>query len=459
MDAAYEISKFITHSKFEDLPEEAIHVAKKEVLDTLANMLGGSHDKGVKVLHDLVRDWRGREESTIIGYGTRVPAADAAFVNSTMAFTLDYDDVHERGRLHAEVVVVPTGFAISELKQDVSGKEFITALCLAVEFGCRLGIASKRAKPGFIMGGWDYAALHGFFTGAAVAGRLLNLDEQKMHHALGIAYHQAAGNGQSALDEADTKKMGAGFASRGGITSVLLAHRGMTGAKAIFDESDESLCNLYHSGCNKKALIEKLGQKFEMLDMSFKPYPCCRLGHSHIDAVLRWVEGNKIEVEEVEEIIPTACQVVYGQLCTPLEAKTKPGNVTAAQFSLPWMIACGVVRKKVGISEFMGDALRDRSLLEMAAKVHPILDPSLPDELTFTTVKIKTKRGTFEVNTNDAYGSPQNPMTFDAIEEKFMDGSALSIKPISMDNQKKIVWIVKNLEEVKNVGEIIKLLP
>jgi 2-methylcitrate dehydratase PrpD len=344
------------------------------------------------------------------------------------------------------------------LKQNVSGKEFITALCSAVEFGCRLGIASKRAKCGFIMGGWDYAALHGFFTGAAVAGWLFNLDEQKMHHALGIAYHQAAGNGQSALDEADTKKMGAGFASRGGITSVLLAQRGMTGAKAVFDESDESLCNLYHSGCNKKALTKKLGQKFEMLDMSFKPYPCCRLGHSHIDAILRWVENNKIEVEEVEEIIPTACQVVYAQLCTPLETKAKPGNVTAAQFSLPWMIACGVVRKKVGISEFTEEALKDRTLSEMASKVHPILDTSLPDELAFTKVKIKTKRGTFEVNTNYAYGSPQNPMTFDAIEKKFMDCAALSIKPISVDNQEKVIWMIKNLEEVKNVGEIMKFL-
>jgi 2-methylcitrate dehydratase PrpD len=79
MDAAYEISKFITHSKFEDLPKEAIQVVKKEVLDTLANVLGGSRDKGVKVLHDLIRDWGGREESTIIGYGTRVPCGQCFF--------------------------------------------------------------------------------------------------------------------------------------------------------------------------------------------------------------------------------------------------------------------------------------------------------------------------------------------------------------------------------------------
>jgi 2-methylcitrate dehydratase PrpD len=458
MDAAYEISKFLTHSKFEDLPEDVIQVAKKEVLDILADALGGSRDKGVRILHDLVRDWGGREESAVIGYGTKVPAANASFVNSAMAFTLDYDDVHEKGRLHAGVVVVPTAFAISELKQDVNGKDFITALCLAVEFGCRLGLASKLTKPGFIMGGWDYAALHGFFTGAAVAGRLLNLDEEKLHHALGIAYHQAAGNGQSALDEADTKKMGPGFASRGGITSVLLAQRGMTGTKTIFDGSEESLCHLYHSGCNREAFTADLGKKFIMGDMSFKPYPCCRLGHAYIDAILKFIEEKTIGAEEVEEIIPTVCQVVYVQLCSPAEAKEKPRNVTAAQFSLPWMIACAVVRKRAGIGEFTEEVLSDRALLDVAGKVHPILDSSLPDHLAFTPVKIKTKRGTFEVNTNHTYGSPQNPMSFEAIEEKFMDCASHSIKPIPEKNLKKIASMIRNLEEMKNVGEIIKLL-
>lgn len=156
MDAAYEISRFLTFSKFEDLPDSVIDLAKKEVLDTLANMVGGSHDEGARILHNLVTEWGGREESTIIGYRTRVPAPHAALVNGTMAFALEYDDVHEKGRLHAGIVVVPTALAVSELKQGVTGKESITALCAAVEFGSRLGMASKRAKPGFVMGGWDY---------------------------------------------------------------------------------------------------------------------------------------------------------------------------------------------------------------------------------------------------------------------------------------------------------------
>ena len=196
MDAAYELSSFIVDTTFADLPQEAIDVAKKEVLDTLATTLGGSQDKTVIELYELVKIWGGREESTIIAHGGRFPSPNAAMVNSTMASALAYHDTHERGHLHAASVVVPSAFAISEAKGGVDGKEFITALCVAVELGCRLGIATKSAKPNILMGGWSYGPLLGYFTGAAVAGKILHLDKQKMHNALGIAYNQASGNAQ-----------------------------------------------------------------------------------------------------------------------------------------------------------------------------------------------------------------------------------------------------------------------
>jgi 2-methylcitrate dehydratase PrpD len=421
-------------------------------------MVGGSRDEWARRLHDLVATWGGREESSVVGYGTRVPAPNAALVNSTMAFALEYDDVHEKGRLHPGVVVVPTAFAVCELQQGVNGRDIITSLCAAIEFGCRLGIASRRAKPGFVMGGWDYASLHGYFTAAAVAAKLLCLDEQQVHHSLGIAYHQAAGNGQSALDAADTKKMGAGFASRGGITSVLLAARGMTGARAIFDESEAGLCNLYHAGCRRDLLTGGLGRKWEMVDLGFKAYPCCRLGHAYIDATLKLAEEHSIHAEEVEEVIPTVCNSVHVQLCAPLQDKTKPADVTAAQYSLPWMIACALVKKRVTLREFTEDALRDSLVLDLAARVRPVLDPALPDHLAFTTVKIRTRKGTFRARTKHVYGTPQNPLTFDAIEEKFAECSSLSIRPISKADQREIVRMAMDLEEVKDVSTIMRFL-
>ena len=457
MDAAYELSNFVVDTRFEELPHEALDVAKKEVLDSIATTLGGSTDESAKKLYELVKEWGGRQESTIIAHEGKFPSPNAALVNSTMANALDYDDVHERANFHAGNVVVPSAFALSEAIGSVHGKEFITAVCAAVELGCRLGIATRPSKPIF-MGGWDYGVLHGYFTGAAVAGKILNLDREKMHNALGIAYNQVAGNGQSMRDGADTKKIGYGFASHGGITSALMAERGITGAKDIFDETDTGFYSLYHAGCNSTALLKDLGQKFEMTDMSFKPYPCCRMNHPYIDAIMKLLKDNKIEANEIEEIVPFTCKYVYQTLCVPEQVKKRPNNVITTQFSLPWTIACAVVRRRVGISEFTNDALNDSLLLDMASKVSPILDSSLSDELVFTKIKLRTKRGTFEIQTDYALGGVHNPMTFDDIEHKLLDCASASARHISKVNLTRVASMVRNLEEVKNVKELIKLL-
>ena len=73
MDAAYDLSRFIVSLKYEDIPDTAINVIKKQILDILANAIGGSGDYTVQAIHELVKGWGGSKESTIFGYGTRVP--------------------------------------------------------------------------------------------------------------------------------------------------------------------------------------------------------------------------------------------------------------------------------------------------------------------------------------------------------------------------------------------------
>ena len=458
MDSAYAFSRFLVNTRFEDLPGDVVNVAKKDVLDILGNALGGSSDAVVTTVYDLVREWGGKGESTVITYGTKVPSFNAVLTNCTMASALDYDDAHDRARLHGGVTTVPTALAVAELRGGVTGKEIITALCAAIEVACRLGIASERRTPGHLMGGWDYACLHGTFSSAAVAAKLLGLNEQEMRNALGIAYHQAAGNALSAIDEVDTRKLGAGFAARSGIMAALMAGRGITGAKAIFDESEIGLCHLYHAGCDREALLAGLGERFEMYDMGFKPYPSCRLGHRHVDAVLKLVKEHDLQPDEIEEITPSVSQIVHTQLCVPVEAKKEPANKTAAQFSLAWVLGAAAVRRRVGIREFAQEALKERNLLDMAARVKPTLDPGLHDEFTFAPIKIVTKRGVFETKTGYPYGSIQNPITLEDLEIKFLDCASFSRKPLPKENLAKAISMIRNLEVVKDVKEIIGLL-
>src|SRR5215510_7914871 len=95
-DPAVILAEHVYHTSFTDLPYAAIVATKRDILDTLGAMLGGSVAPGVAELAGLVKHWGGREESSLILLGGKVPAPQAALINATMGHALDIDDTFDR---------------------------------------------------------------------------------------------------------------------------------------------------------------------------------------------------------------------------------------------------------------------------------------------------------------------------------------------------------------------------
>ena len=301
MDATFLFAKNFVNTRYEDLPPQVIEVTKKQVLDLLGAAIGGFNKPGPKELRELVLEWGGKEESRIMGTALKVPAPNAAHVNATMVHALDYDDVHEAAVMHPGVIAIPTAMALAERKGSLSGKELITIVALGSDIMCRLGLSSTPGRSPIEVG-WHQTTLFGFMGAAAVAGRTLGLTEEQIVNAMGIAYHQSGGNGQSVKDGALTKRLGPGFSVKGGITSALLAQKGVTGAHNCL-EGQWGLYPLYWRGdYDPKGLVADLGKVFEGERVSIKPYPCCRGLHPAIDAALALVKEHDITAENVESI-------------------------------------------------------------------------------------------------------------------------------------------------------------
>jgi len=93
-DASLDYSKMVTNLRYEDIPPQAVEATKTDILDTLSTTLAGSSAEGTQELIDQVKYWGGREESSILVHGSKVPSPEAALVNSQMAHARDYDDVY-----------------------------------------------------------------------------------------------------------------------------------------------------------------------------------------------------------------------------------------------------------------------------------------------------------------------------------------------------------------------------
>lgn len=444
---------FVLQTGFDSLPQAVVEATKKDILDTMACGIGGSGAPGAWEVVELVTKWAG--ESSLLVFGTKVPSPYAALANATMAHALDYDDTYDAGVIHAGVTVVPACLAVAEYIGRVSGQDFLTAVTLGIDIACRLAraITTPMHQQGFI-----YTSVVGYFGAAAAVGKLLGLDREKLSHALGIAYSLTSGNRQCVPDGALTKRGQAGFAAMGGVIAALMAERGFTGAKN-FLEGDFGFFNTYFRGdYNPDYLTQGLGNKFEVVNLSFKPYPCCRLDHPFIEATLELVSQHHIAAEDIEKIILFTGEERH-HLCYPLEKKRRPQNVVDAQFSIPYTVANAASKRRVVIKDFFPKALKNQAVLACADKIEPRFDPSLASRaIAGGRVEIVTTSGRYVKQVSIPKGHPDNPMTAEEVWSKLEDCAQNAARPLSSENLRRLTQLIDQLEKQDDMRQLITLL-
>lgn len=458
MAAINNLIRHLIQTGYRDLPAVVVESAKQEVMDSLATALGGSTKPGVAELVDMVKEWGGSEQSTVIAYGFKCPAPNAAQVNGTMIHALDYDDGHQVALVHIGCVAVSTCLAVSERMGKVSGKELITTLALGGDLLSRLGLASKPGGSA-LSAGWHPTTLFGFLGAATMAGKIMGLDEDKMTNALGLAYHQCGGAGSGVGDGALAKRMGPGLAASAGIRAALMAERGITGERDPLEGRTGLFKTYMRDDYDVNILLNDLGKKFEGENIGDKPYPCCGLTHACIDATLALITSHNITASDIDSIIVYGGDSVYG-LSNPLEIKTAPRTITDAQFSVPWVVATALVNGKVTVDDFTEEALKRQDIATLAKKVTPKLDKSMNRHgVGPGGVIIKLKDGTeYKEEVEHCLGSVERPMTFDDCINKFRDCAVFSVKPIPQAKVESVIEMIADLENLEDATEIIRKL-
>jgi 2-methylcitrate dehydratase PrpD len=455
MDAAYLFARNFVNTKYDNLPPEVVEATKKEILDLLGVALGGASQPGATHVCQLVREWGGKEESSIFGSSQRVPAPNAAQANATMAHALDFDDVHEAAVMHPGIASIPVAMAVAEAQGNLSGRELITATALGVDMMCRLALATTPGRSPIELG-WHLTSLFGYMGSAATAARVMRLDEEKIVDAIGIGYHQCGGNGQCVKDGALTKRLGPGFAVKGGISAAFMAKAGVTGAKNCLEGEWGFYRQYIHGDYSPEILTADLGKTFEGVNVAIKPYPCCRGVHPAIDAGLALVMEENIRSDDIREIVLSVTESHLSLLCQPEDAKRSPRSPVDAQFSIPWGVATAIVRRGVGLDDFTESAIRNREVLEVTRKMRVEVDNSLhkpgPEP---TRVKVITRDGkAFARVVENPLGSLERPMSFDDCSRKFRDCA----KNLDAGRAEKITEHVGQLERLEDIREIIRLL-
>ena len=460
IDFALVLARFACDLSLAKLPGPVIAAVKVNVFDTLACAAAGSSAPAVAEARGLAVEWAGAPQASILVFGDRVPAHHAAWVNGTMAHARDYDDTHDAAVLHAGVSVVPAALAAAELRGGVSGADFIAGVAAGLETICRLGVATQI---GIVESGFMYTPLFGHFAATVAAGRVLGLNVNQMVNALGIAYSQVSGNHQVTRDGALTKRMQPGFAAQAALVSVQLAQRNVRGAQATFEGIDGFLRVYLRDRCDRQALRDGLGQRYEFTQLSYKPYPCCRFNHTVIEAALALRTSEGIAAERVRRVRVGVTRQAYEAVCTPVEVRKLPPTIVHAQFSIPYNVAAALIDGGVGLGHFSESSIHREDILALAQRVDGFVDDDIEREwsrsVSPANLRIDMDDGKTHILRVDVpLGHPSRPMSAADFDAKAIDCFRVSARPSSEDAPRQLRNLVDRLESLDDVGGLARVL-
>jgi 2-methylcitrate dehydratase PrpD len=449
-----ELAEFAAGTSYDALPAEVRERVKALVLDLVGIALRARNEaeSTPAMLAAAGRLGLSAGTCTVIGDAAGYTPLGAALLNGTLAHSLDFDDTHAAGSLHASAPIVPAAFAAAEMA-GADGKATVAAIVTGYEVQIRLSLALDPAAH--YDRGFHPTATCGAFGAAAAAGRLLRLDPEGYANAFGIVLSMSAGSMQFLANGAWTKRSHVGHAAMCGLIAATLAREGYRGSSEAI-EGKWGFLHAYAPAADAGRAVDGLGRRWETLKIALKPYPSCRYGHAPIDAILALVRAHGIRAEEVEEVTVGLPEPGWKIIGDPEPAKQSPKSVVDGQFSMAFCAAVALRSGGLAWDDYARH-LGDPATLALCKRVRTRVDPKaqadFPAEMS-GSVRIKTARGAFETYVRVPKGEPANFLSAVELRAKF-DG--LTGPYLSGSRRDELAGALLALEHVKDIGALLRL--
>jgi len=457
-----QLARFVTTCDIDSMPTEVVDRARMFVLDYLGVTLTGSFIKSSQIIGDVVETMGGKEKCTVIGREYRSSPMMAALVNGTTGHAIEMDDDHRTSVLHPAVAVVPAAIAVAEWS-GASGAKLLEGVVVGYEVMTRIGDA--------FLGTQYYEGFHptgscGVFGAAAAAARILDLPQDAVVRALGIAGTQAAGLEEWKTDGSWIKRLHPGKSAEAGVLSAYLAKGGYTGPATIVEGVYGFLKAFsFQRKWDVDIILRDLGTEYRGYGTSFKPYSGCRFYHQVIDATLALVREHNIKADDVEEVTVRVYRTAYLTLFEPAARRYRPGTIVDAQFSIPYAVAASLLHGAVMPIHFSEEAIRDPKTLALCKRVKGVADAEyekLYPARFPTEVTIVTKNGRSVKTFRDLpSGDPENPIYEKAgrFEQEIVDKfkALLNYQPDYKARTDEMIAAVSSLEEQADVSKFMAL--
>jgi 2-methylcitrate dehydratase PrpD len=458
MSLRNDIAKFCTDLTFDALPKEVIQFTKLSLMDEICLMIAGrrTYSDDYPDIAQFMKDMGGKEESTIVPLGCKVPCINATLVNTSYGISTSFDAVHRNPVLHLPAALYPAMLAVGE-SQKSSGKDLILAIVIGAEIMTRVALSLGRHLA--YARAFHRTSVCAPFACAAGAGKLLRLGMDELSNAFSLAAVQAAGSQVWAGPIYPASwSFQVSRAAQSGVMSAMLAQIGFSGADQIF-EDERGFLRAHSEKPDPEKLTEELGKRYDILGLPFKRFNVGIYVISSIETLIDMLQEHEITFDMIEEMT-----VRYANAVMPLIGIPEyPGNRACTHISARYILA---VTAHLGADieynlEASGPAYRQKpSVIELFKKISIIgdteLDKVFPEKKScILTIKRKDGKVFSQRNDRPFKGDSENPMSRADIERKF---NKMVIPVLGREKADKLSGMIDDIENIKDVSQLVNLM-
>ena len=440
------LAEWATKTTYDDLPPEVRTKVKYCMLDCAGVALATVGGEVGQITQSILPEVGAPGPCSVLGSARRWKPITAGLINATLAHALDYDDTYQPVPVHTSASIFPASLAVAE-SQRSSGKDLIRAMALGTEMAIRVGMAVGRSHT---ERGWHGTGIFNTFGAATAAGILFALSAQQMIRCLGTAGVQAAGLARAAVGT-KCKPLHAGKAAMNGILSGLLAAlQGWTAPEKVL-EMPLGFATAFSDKPQLEEGIKGLGEKYLLMDISFKPYASCSQTHACIDGVRSLGLQHNIDPEEIQEIV---LAVNPFAAATTVAGIPEPKNGFEGKFSLAYCAALALHGHNLGQDAFSDAMVNRPELRATCRKVKLQAVPGMGDVESGIEIRLKDGRQ-LSTYVSIAKGNPGNELSEEELTGKFL---SLVESFLGSRSAHALMSTILNCQDIGNARELGSLL-
>jgi 2-methylcitrate dehydratase PrpD len=404
-----ELASFVAGLQLEDVPVETRARAKQLLLDTFACAIAAGGGEELPQIEAFADALGGGGEATVIGDGRRRSLAAATLVNGYRVTAITVCDVYTPAHCHVTPEVVPPLLGIAE-RDAKSGRDVLRALVGGLEVATRAARGLDYAE--FRRRGWHAPGVVGPFGGSAAVASLLGLDETDTRNALALAGSQSAGTW--AAWGTPTVKFHQARGAMSGLLAGLLAAEGFRGSDEVLTHPDGGIYTTYAGGGNPAATVERLGERWELMEISMRLWPSGTPLQPVISALFALLGREAIDPFRIERVtigVPPHVHRAHARFGVP-------NGTFVALLSIPYVAAVVLHDRAAWVPQFAADRYGDP---ELARFIEQHIELRVDETLNVdgARVEVVDRDGTrHEAAVDVARGHPRDPITQAELEAK-----------------------------------------